>query len=492
MADNDKKQAQLNFAQSINQEIMRRFAQMQKIQILDPNSTSTQSTNSYKKYTREQILTYLKDPKKNASDLIKASNYLYSSSTIYQRVVKYLAEMLTFDYVVTPYKMKDSVELDVKKYKDSYYKALNELEIINIKQIKDKIMTVVVREGAFFGIEIKNKDSHIIYKLPNEYCEVTSWEDGCPLFSMNMSYFDKNQSLAEALGLKSQYNEYLKDKAKNKYIEFDSNSSVCILFDESAEYIVPPFAGAFSDIYLLEDYKDLMKSRETINLYKLINLKYPTDDEGNLLMDEEVARTYYKQFINQLSDVFAVTLNPFELQEVSFDKNSVEEDTTLKAQRDMFSQLGVSDMLFNNSKASNTALIKSIDNDVAYVLPALRSFERWVNKKLKNLSGTIKFQAMFLETTIYNRSDVAKMYKDSATLGLPTKMLFAAANGLTPYQIMGLNFMENNVLALHENFIPLSSSYNSNSSGEAGRPKSDEPLTDKGEDAIDDNMDRIE
>ena len=262
----------------------------------------------------------------------------------------------------------------------------------------------------------------------------------------------------------------------------DSKSSICILFDEGLDYVLPPLAGAFSDIYLVEDYKDLMKSKEIINLYKLINLKYPIDKEGRLLMDEKIATTYYNQMASQLDATIALALNPFEMQEVSFDTNKSDSDGTLKAQRDMFANLGISNLLFSNEKASSTALIESVKEDFSYVKPCLMSLQRWLNKKLKLAPGTIKFQVLFPDITVYNRKEMIGIYKESSSLGLPTKQLYAASLGLSPSDVVGLAFMENSVLGLQDIFIPLQSTYTqSASSGKAGRPLSEDPLSEAGD-----------
>ncbi len=483
------KQKQLDFAKNI-MAINSRFAKMQKISMFNPNGTNN-TTNSYKKYTREQILGYLKDTKANSEKLIEASNYLYSSSTIYNRICRYLANMLTFDYVLSPYKIKEynTDKENIEKYNKAYFKTLGELENINIKHTGSNIMQVVVREGAFFGLEISNKDSYMIYQLPYNKCKIYSWEDGCPLFALDMSYFDNNQVLVESIGgeILSLYNAYLKNK-KNKWAELDGKYSICITFDETLSYVVPPLTGAFSDIYLIEDYKDLMKSKELINLYKLINLKYPIDDEGNLLMDEGVATTYYNQIASQLDETIAIALNPFDMKEVSFSNDKVDNDGTLKAQRDMFSNLGISSLVFSNEKASSTALLQSLINDMSYVLPCLRSFERWLNKKLKLMSGSIKFQTMFPDICVYNRKDMIDMYKTAATLGLPTKQLYAASMGMSPSQIINMTFCENEMLGLQDLFIPLSSSYTQ--SAEIGRPVSDNK-TESADIADDTNLDRV-
>lgn len=482
--EEDKKIKQLEFAQKINMMNYLRFAKMQRIKLNDPNVTN-QNTNSFKKYTREQILGYLKDPRTNSKQLIEASIYLYSSSPIYNRICRYQPDMMTFDYVIAPFKMKDFdvTPQNIDKYNKAYYKVLNELEIINVKHIFNKIARVVMREGAFFGLEISNKDSYMIHQLPYDKCKVTSWEDGCPIFSLDMSYFDKNQLLLESIGgsVQAAYDSYLANK-KLKWVEMDSKSSICILFDETLDYIVPPLCGSFSDIYLIEDYKDLMKSKEIINLYKLINLKYPITEDGDLAMDEGVAQAYYHQIADQLDDTIAVALNPFDMKEVSFsDNKNSDSDGTLKAQRDLFSNIGISNLIFNNDKASSTAMLQSIENDFTFINPVLKSLEKWLNKKLKLMSGTIKFKTIFLESTFYNRKDMADSLRKDMQYGIPNKSaLCALTTGYSPSDVVGMAFLENNVIDMNNIFV-VPKSANTQSSNDVGRPESDEPLSPEGE-----------
>lgn len=62
-------------------------------------------------------------------------------------------------------------------------------------------------------------------------------------------------------------------------------------------------------------------------------------------------------------------------------------------------------------------------------------------------------------------------------------MKLAATAGISPTDIMSAQIFENQILKVHENWIPLQTSYTQ--SGNVGRPESDEPNdnTDKNKDA---------
>ena len=120
----------------------------------------------------------------------------------------------------------------------------------------------------------------------------------------------------------------------------------------------------------------------------------------------------------------------------------------------------------------------------------MKQVERWINRKLKLLNGNHKFKIQILPTTTYNQETMYKMYKESATLGLPVKSMICAINGLEPIDVMAMCDLENDVLKLPKKFIPLSTSY-TQSASDGGRPTNEsqgEVLTPEGEQTLDDDQ----
>lgn len=420
--------------------------------------------------------------KKNSTQIIDASIYLFSVSSHYRRLCNYFADMLTFDYIVAPYKMKDYASAHTDKFMKSYIKALDLLELMNIPQTYNNIARVVVREGVYYGYEIKTNESYMIQRFPHDKCKITSWEDGCPLFSLDMSYFDKNELLLESLGgsFKSLHNAYKKD-SKQKWAELDGGSSVCILADETLSYIVPMFANTFVDIYGIQDFKDLAVTREEQDLYKMLSLKYPIDkDTGAFLMEKDIAEEFYMQMANQLPQHIGLALNPFELDEIKFPQSTVDRDSTAVAERNFWTAAGVSSLLFNNEKASSTALQESVINDMTLMLPILRSLERWTNKKLKALSGTYKFKTNFLNVSHYTKRLLLDTLRKDEQYGAPVKSLICALSGLSPNDILSMTYLENDVLDLNNKFIPPKSA-NTQSPGRPSNESKGEGLSESGE-----------
>ena len=61
-----------------------------------------------------------------------------------------------------------------------------------------------------------------------------------------------------------------------------------------------------------------------------------------------------------------------------------------------------------------------------------------------------------------------------AQYGVPVKSAIAASLGLNPPNMSAMLYMENEILKLHDNMIPLQSSYTQSSDNEGGRPTAEE------------------
>ena len=73
------------------------------------------------------------------------------------------------------------------------------------------------------------------------------------------------------------------------------------------------------------------------------------------------------------------------------------------------------------------------------------------------------------------------LYKNAASLGIPTKSAYASTLGINTVDIPGVDYIEREVLDMDE-LVPLVSSYNSSASNDdSGRPQlDDDTLTESG------------
>lgn len=457
--------------------------------ILDHLPDSNRVALSFKKPTREDIIKYLKSPEAYAKELRNASIYLYEVSPQYRRLVDYFSSLYLFDYVVVPYGITPK-KVKEQQFEKSYYDVVNYLQQLNLKHETLRVRTICYREDVFYGYIRENKDTFYIQQMPSDYCKITSVVDACFIYSFNFSYFDSYPEDLPNYGaeFEQKYKAYKKDQ-KLQWQQLDEKKQFCIKTTESI-YPSPilPFAGVLEYIFRILDYADLQQTREELENYKIIGLKIPTDnDTGDLQIDLDMARDFYKQLCGVLPSSVGAFLSPMDFKDISFERsNAADSDLTTNAVKDFWNSAGVSAILFGDANNSSTIKV-SIQADVAYANGLIRQIERNVNRLLKYRSGVIKFRINILPITVYNQQEMNGLYLKNAQAGIPCKTMVAASLGESPSDIVGLSYLENDYLNLADNWEPLQVSYTQSAdsnSDEAGRPTNEEKgeeLTESGE-----------
>lgn len=474
------------------------YAQLAGLIVKDLNTSS--SSVRYSTYTRENVTTYLSNPYRYHKDLQKMSNYLYDNSAHYRRLVNYFARMATLDHYVEPYGLDTSKTINEKTFRNNYLKAVDLLELMNIKFEFGKAMLSAWKLGTFYGYELSTKDSYFIMELPYDYCQISGISDGVFTFSFDVSYFERNagQLLTYPKEFVSMFNSY-KNGSKPKWQEVDPTKSVCLKINMDSYYDIPPFAGVFADIFDIEDYKELRKMEAVMGNYKFIVEKIPlrasSEKNNDFLVDLTTVNLFHNKTASLLPDEIGLFSTPFDVQTLEFNKDTSSVDGVANAERDFYSGSGTNQMLFNGQNSSQASLTKSINVDEAEVFFVLRQIERIVDTKVKNeVKGSYKFRVKILDNTIFNEVQNTELLLKNAQFGLPVKTMLCASLGLTPSATVAMSYLENDILALADKFIPLMSSHTvtpddikgdgktSDNSDEGGRPESDEgDLSEKGE-----------
>ena len=414
-----------------------------------------------------------------------------SSSSHYFRLILYMARMLTLDYLIIPY---DVTAQDVhgKSFKRNFKKANDYMDTFNVKHELLKVLTIVMAEDVYYGIERRAKNSSMLQRLPSKYCMITGIEDGIYTFSFDMTYFS---------GGKSKFKNFPKE-FRNMYRMYqetgepwqlvDTKIGVCFKFREDLVYALPPFVAIIEEVLDLEDLKDLIKSKNRMENFKLLLQKIPFKKEPRSEKDFLISLESVKMFHNNIKAVLPEQIGlistPMEMEEFNFDrkggnssKNSVSE-----LEEEIFSSAGVSSGLFNSGNKSSIGMNRAINTDESMMFMLLRQFERFFNKRLDELtSGTYKFKVMLPDLTVFNRHEMQDRYLKMAQYGFP-KSLVATTMGMTTQQLVGLNTLEKEFYNLESALIPLNSSHTQNGNEESGKPQKDEnKLSDKGLEAKD-------
>lgn len=462
------------------------FSQLGRLIINDLNKTTSTPSAIKANFSKQQIISYLKHPDKNEKHLRNISNYFYNTSPNYKRLIQYFANLPTFDHVVEPYDIEIE-KVNVDKFKKQYNKTLKLLEVMNIPHEFLKILKVGFREDAFFGYEHITSDSYFIQKLNADFCKISSIEDGVYNFSFDFSYFEKNSDKLD------QYPEEFKTKFKiyqsNKKLqwqELEPENTICIKVNDDVDYVIPPFASVFEAIFDLDESKDLKRVSDKMDNYMILTQQIPVDDKtgepNKFLIDLETAIQFHNKVSESLPDEVGLATTPMKLEGIKLDRKNNDNDNVAQAERNYYNASGVSQFLFNSDKATSLGLSMSVKTDEQLVFSILRQFERWVNRKLKYFNTTYKFRVKFLNITVYNAGDMFEKYLKGAERGLPVKSMLGASLGLSPSSLSNMAFLENSILNLHEEFIPLSSTHTSSGKEEAGRDKlPDDKISDNGD-----------
>lgn len=451
------------------------FSKFTDVQLLNLKSNSHYPT-VYTKYTRADIIKYLKNPETNAKQLRNASIYLYEVSAQYRRIVNYFAHMCPLTYIMYPFKFDTTKEVNEKAFKASYKKATDFMAIFNLQHEMRKALVTAWREDIFAGYIYQTKDSFYIRKLHPDYVKIASIVDGCYMVAFDFSYFRGREDELESYGeeFMSKYEDYKKDSSLRWQL-LDEKRQFCLKISEDVMYPLIPLAGCLLGIFDIEDYKELQKGASVLRNYKALGLKLPTDEQGNLMIDKDFADQFYEQLSNITPENIGVFETPMDVEVYDFEKSGAEDpDKTYEAIRNFYNDAGVSALLFGSDKQTAASLNISITSDECVCFAVNRQIERNVNRLLKGLSGTQKFQITILDISEFHRQQFHDIMLKDAQYGVPVKSAIAASLGLNPPNMSAMLYMENEILKLHDNMIPLQSSYTQSSDNEGGRPTAEE------------------
>lgn len=311
-------------------------------------------TPMFYKYTKDQVATYLANPYRYEKELRNAVIYLYGASAHFRRLIQYFVSLNSLAYVVSPMKI-DTATAKPASILRNYKRVLNLMSGLNAKDQLEKVLTVVLREDVFYGTLWETTDSTIIQQLPSDYCAISTIEDNVLNVTFDFSYFDQNPTVLPLYPpeFEAKYRLYQGDMQGLKWQELDSPNSFAIKCNKDIlAYALPVFAGILREIYDLEDYKSLRKTREELENYALLVMALGIDDDGNWTMDLNKAKEFWHNLDEVLPEEVGSVLSPMPINKISFERTHTgDTDAVAEAEERLFSAAGVSSLLFNNAKA---------------------------------------------------------------------------------------------------------------------------------------------
>lgn len=448
-------------------------------------------------YDRDEIISYLSAPQDYEKQLRELSRYLENTSFMYKRIINYLPSIGMDCPVIVPAQV-DKFETKRENIAKNYYKAVAYLDMLNISHEFVKVKRTVFREDVFYGIEYEDEknNSYYIKQLNPDFCRISSVEDACYNFEFDFSFFDNDDDEETLLNtyetivpsfFRSGYTKY-KGNSDYQWQEVPSDKSICIKLQEDLSYCYPYFVSAALDVVDIQDYKNLEKVSAEQNNYRLLAFEIPRmsgnkDKPDSFEVKASTALQFYNMARQSIDESIGTFITPMPVKDISFKDANNTKNKVKDAVQNFYDTIGVTDMLFNGGDNS-TSTKYSIKTDEAILFQLNRSLERWLNRKFKRRFNGM-FKVKLVDVTGYSKEEVIQQLKEAATLGLPTKMSLAAVtNQSSPLEISGLTFLENEILELHEKWIPLSTSYTQSATDEdeGGRPEVDDTeLSETGE-----------
>lgn len=478
--------------------VSEKFAMLNKLKFRDKNRAGRDP--SFYLYTREKVAEYIKNPYRYETELRRSMLYIYSSSPHFRRLIQYFVGLTDLAYIVSPYRI-DPQKTKPKSIQRNYRKVLDRMSAMRVRSQIPKILTICLREDICYCTFRETADDITIQILPSDYCSITTIEGGVPNVTFDFSYFDAYQQYLDYYPpeFTAKYNAYKKDMTI-RYQELDAPNSFAIKAnDDVLEYAVPPFVGLLREVYDLEDYKTLKGNRTALENYAMLDMRLPMDDEGNWVLSYDKAKDFWRNLDSVLPDEVGSILSPMDVNKISFERtNTSKDDTVAEAEQSLFTAAGVSSLLFNNEKASASALLLSIKADQSITFRIVKNIEDAINRFVQAQSFGKNFKVTFLDVSPFNRDEYAAQLIKGIQYGLPLISAYAAVNGLSQAELDTMTFLEVDVLKLAERMRPLQSANTqgavTDSNGqtdEGGAPtKPIGELTDGGEKTRESNMDR--
>ena len=467
------------------------------LQLIDLTSTSTKS---YTVYTKDNLRTYLQNPstEANQKNLRNLSEFLYTVSHVYRRLV--LNKANQFDaksYIVYP-KLNDNGEVEESSYQN-YIQTSNYVQGMHLDTQIRKCLIKAWLDDVVYGFcygEPEN-DNFFIHILNPDYCKITSvdYYSGKINFAFNFSFFDGSNSFYLDVYdpiFKKMYNSYKSDSTL-RWQELPPESTFCLKINENnLDYPVPPLSGMFNSLIDLVDLSQIQAIKDELSAYKLIWAKIPTisgsKEVDDFAIDLELANQFYQKLLSVLPDGIAFGMSPMDLDDITFEANAAEDTNVVnKALGNLLESNG--DIVLNSNRIQNSTSFKfAMMAESMTAMSVVSQFNTWINFYIKNNLSVEDIIVEFFDVSKYFKDDKIEQLLKLAQYGLPVKNQILGLLNVNPAQARSLEYLEDKLgLAKTKWISPLISSnvqsgLSDNGDGSDGRPKKDSgDLSDEGE-----------
>lgn len=459
---------------------------------------------SYTTYSRESLRTYLKNPasENNQKNLRKLSNYLYTVSHVYRRLINFKAYQIQLkSWTVYP-DIPLTEEPDQESILQNYDDVTKYIRNMDLKSQILKCMLQAWKNDVVYGFcygDPEKDGEFFIHLLDPDYCKISSQQyyKGVLNFAFDFSFFDSSTNtyyldVYDPI-FKKMYNKYKSDSSL-RWQELPIENTFCLKINiDNLDYPIPPLSGLFDSIINLADLQAVQDLKDELEAYKLIYAKIDTisgtKDVDDFEIDLDLANAFYQKLQAVLPDNIALAMSPMKLDTIDFQSNNANDVNVIsEAYENIINANG--GIVLNQNKITNSASFKlALQFDSMDAMAPVEQINAWVNLWIKNHLGDKYMTVEYSSVSPYFVDDQIDKLLKLAQYGLPVKLELASLTNANPVKERGMSYMEQ-VLGLANTTWnkPLMSSnvqsgMTENGDGSDGKSEIENPeeLTDEGQ-----------
>lgn len=430
-----------------------------------------------KKYPKEIIQEYLRDPQSHEKQLREVTDYLCTISPQFCTLIDYIPNMA----LITPFvKQKTRKYTGKKNEKDKKIKDFNKMcdyyERLNIKQNGTTILKEVFKYGIFYGVEVEGLYEDIIKRLDPNYCKIiTKGESGYGI-AFDFAYFNGNEWILDN-GYPKKFRELFDDYQAGKqplegmnlacnWQPIPTEMTFVIKYDTTTNYSVPPYVNLYSALYDIEEYESLNKAKVTAENYTLIGLQIPLLPDAQEADDYAVSNDMVDITTEMLNEILPEYIGYFttgcKIETVKASSSSDSKvDNVANAVKNFWNASGKAETIFGVDNQTEGTLKTSIMVDEQQLFSIYRQMEkRWDYKFKDKFKNTFKF--ILFDTTWFNITEKITTFTQQAQASIPVGIVLPLFLGFEITDLEDLVAMQEDIFDIENTWKPLASSFTQN------------------------------
>lgn len=460
--------------------------------LADSSETLVAPTTRISGVTQQMLTTYLDDPVSSFEDISKLMNILYTSNGIIKRNVNYYSTMLTLNHSIYPtMNEKSGMEVSDEDMED-YVGAANFIEDLDVKRYVPYFISQTLKNGYSLFYKIQDNKGVAYMEFPIQFGRIYSIENGVYRWAVDIDALEKipdenlPPEMVQARGSADREGE---DWFKGKYFKL-KEKGVAFTFDQSVlsngGVAVSEFTSLIAGAIRLENARNKLEIKDSLDGVKLIHSQIPVDKEGMPQMDAKIAAKYDKSMKRSLPKGVVPITNPMKVTNIALNGagDTKAYESVDRATTSLFYDMGTPSAMFGGSTTSSNIVKISNTKDIAWaygvILPVFESYYNSEMSKYKSKKG-FRWKMRIMRQTVYTFGDDIKNAKEQLTLG-GSRMDFLAMNGMSPLEIVGKLMLEQRAISIDMLMIPKQTSHTMPGGGKGGegvgRPTSDDPTDD--------------